>query len=116
MKTLSAICILRVFAFAPIAAAAPPAEYKRDASATLAKEAKITEDAACQVALSRIGSGKVVALELEREHGKLIYSIDVKIAGKDGVEEVEVNAIDGAVIAVDHESDSDEAKENADEK
>ncbi len=116
MKTRSPICLLLAFAFAPVSEAAPPAEYKRDVPATLAQEAKITEGAACQVALSRIGSGKVVALELEREHGELIYSIDIEIPGKDGVEEVEVNAIDGAVIAVEHESDSDEAKEKADEK
>ena len=116
MKTLITAHFLLALAFALAAEAAPPAAYKRDVPAALAKDAKIAEDAACKIALSRVGNGKVVALELEREHGKLIYSIDVKVPDKDGVEEVEVNAIDGAVIAVDHESESDEAKEKADDK
>jgi hypothetical protein len=35
----------------------------------------------------------------------------VKVPGKSGVEEVNVNAIDGSLIAVEHESPETEAKE-----
>jgi hypothetical protein len=30
---------------------------------------------------------------LEREHGKLIYSFDIRVPGKPGIEEVQVSAI-----------------------
>lgn len=85
--------------------------YKRDVPARLAHEAKIPEDSAVAVARARIPAGTVSSLELEREHGKLMYSMDVKVPGKPGIEEVNVNAIDGSVIAVEHESASTEAKE-----
>ncbi|HKO15906.1 MAG TPA: PepSY domain-containing protein [Gemmatimonadaceae bacterium] len=77
----------------------------------LQKEAKITADSAQKIALAQVPNGKVRSHELEREHGKLIYSFDIKIAGKAGVEEVNVNALDGTVVAHEHESAAAEAKE-----
>jgi hypothetical protein len=90
--------------------------YKRDVPAKLASEAKITEAAAISVAKREVSGGNVVALELEREKGMLIYSIDLKVPGADGVDEVEVDAIDGRVIASGHESAADEKDEAAKEK
>ncbi len=37
--------------------------------------------------------------------GRLIYSYDIKVAGKPGIEEVHVDAMTGAVIATEHEND-----------
>jgi hypothetical protein len=85
--------------------------YKRDVPAKLAREAKVPEDSAVAVARAKVPNGTVSSLELEREHGKLMYSMDVKVPGKSGIEEVNVNAIDGSVIAVEHESAGAEAKE-----
>lgn len=85
--------------------------YKRDVPAKLAREAKIPEDSAVAVARAKVPNGTVSSLELEREHGKLMYSMDVKVPGKSGIEEVNVNAIDGSLIAVEHESAEAEAKE-----
>ena len=45
--------------------------------------------------------------------GKLIYSFDIKVAGKSGIEEVAVDAMTGKVLAVKHESPKQEAKEKA---
>ena len=45
----------------------------------------------------------VKALELEREHGLLIWSFDLTVAGKPGIEEVEVDALTGKVVSVEHE-------------
>jgi uncharacterized membrane protein YkoI len=53
--------------------------------------------------------------ELEKEHGKLIYSFDIAVPGKSGVEEVNVDAITGKVVAKHHESAKDEQKEEAKE-
>lgn len=87
--------------------------YKRDIPAKLSKQARISEDSAAAIARAKVPNGKIQSVELEREKGKLIYSYDVKIAGKSGIEEVNVNAMDGTVVGVEHESPSDEKKEAA---
>ena len=97
-------------------AGADTPNYKRDVPAKLASEAKITEAAAVSVAKREVSGGDVVALELEREKGMLIYSIDLKVAGASGLEEVEVDAMDGRVIASGHESAADEKDEAEKEK
>ena len=88
---------------------------KEESQATLQKEAKISEEAARATALKEVPNGTVKSSELEREHGKLIYSIDVTVPGKTGIEEVNVNAIDGSVVAKEHESPKSEKKEAAKE-
>jgi uncharacterized membrane protein YkoI len=86
--------------------------------ASLASQAKITQDSAAKVALGQVANGSVKKVELEKEHGKLIYSFDITVPGQEGVEEVAVNAIDGTVVAHEHESaakEADEAKSEAKE-
>ena len=78
--------------------------YRREVSATLARQARISEDSARGIAMRRIPGGVVQALELERENGHLIYSFDLKIAGHSGIEEVNVDALNGRVLAVEHET------------
>jgi uncharacterized membrane protein YkoI len=46
----------------------------------------------------------IVGAELESEHGCLIWSFDVRIAGKSGVQEVHVDAGNGNVLSVKHEA------------
>ncbi len=84
---------------------------KSDVPAALAKDAKITLDAARATALAKVPGGTVKSEELEREHGKLIYSFDIQVPGKSGVEEVNVNAINGKVVNKKHESAKSEARE-----
>ncbi len=106
-------------ATAPQAPAATPTPAQADTQtppksnvpAALAKQAKITLDAARATALAQVPGGVVKSEELEREHGKLIYSFDVLVPGKSGVEEVNVNAIDGKVVNKKHESAKTEARE-----
>jgi len=76
----------------------------------LSKEAKISEPDARKVALARV-PGDVQSQELEREHHRLVYSYDIKQAGKPGVEEVQVDAKNGKIVSVKHESDEAEKKE-----
>lgn len=73
-------------------------------SAALKAQAKVGADSARAVALRAVPHGRVASAELEREHGKLIYSFDIAVAGKSGVEEVHVDAMTGAVVAHEHES------------
>ncbi len=91
------------------------APVKSDVPADLAKEAKISLETARATALSKVRHGVVRSEELEREHGKLIYSFDIAVPGKSGIQEVNVNAIDGKVLGVHHESAKDEKKEEAKE-
>ena len=97
------------------AAAQAKPTAKRETQATLKAEAKITEAEARKTALAEVPNGKIQEHELEREKGMLVYSFDIKVAGKPGIEEVLVDAISGKVVAHEHETPAMEKKEAADE-
>ena len=89
----------------------------RHAKVSLASQAKISKDSAQTVALAQVAAGSTVkSSELEKEHGKLIYSFDITVPGQAGVEELNISAIDGSVIAHEHESAAKEASEAKAEK
>jgi len=92
------------------------AKPKTPTQSKLQKEATITLEAATATAQGAVPTGKIQSHELEREDGKLIYSFDIKIAGKKGIEEVNVDAMTGVLIEKVHETPADEAKEAAAEK
>jgi uncharacterized membrane protein YkoI len=77
----------------------------------LVAQAKVTEAVARATALARIKDGKVQSEELEREHHHLIWSYDIAVPGKPGIEEVHVDAMTGEVLAVSHEGPRTELKE-----
>ena len=89
---------------------------KKDTPASLRKEAKVSMKTARATALKEVPNGKVRTSELERENGKVIYSFGIKVAGKTGIEEVNIDAVTGAVVAHEHESPKTEKKEEAAEK
>jgi uncharacterized membrane protein YkoI len=89
---------------------------KTESQSALRKEAKIPEATARATALKEVPNGKVKSSELERENGKLIYSFAITVPGKSGIEEVNVDAIDGSVVSQEHESVRTEKKEAAAEK
>jgi hypothetical protein len=90
-------------------AASNPGSPKIDPK--LAAAAKISLDSARLIALHAVPRGTVASEELEREHGRLIYSFDMKVPGRQGIEEVNVNAITGAIVGVHHESPASEQRE-----
>ena len=75
----------------------------------LAKQAKITRERAQEVVLKR-APGTVESAELEREHGKLVYSFDIRNP-RGTITEVQVSAITGRVVRVEHENKKQEAAE-----
>ena len=79
--------------------------------AQLQKEAKISMKQATAIALRQVRSGKVESAELEREGGHLIYSFDIRQPKRSGITEVNVNAMNGKVLAVQHENPAKEAAE-----
>jgi Peptidase propeptide and YPEB domain len=76
-------------------------------------QAKITSQVAVDSALARVPGGQIHEGELEKEHGRLVYSFDVAVPQRKGVQEVQVDARSGKVVSVKHESAAAEAKEHA---
>lgn len=98
-------------------AAHPPAiAEQRDLPPSLLKQASVPEAAARRAALQRVPTGRITAVELERENGSLIYSYAFAIPGQAGMEEVNVSADDGRVVAATHESPAQEEAEQRSER
>ena len=72
------------------------------------KEPKITRAAAEKIALAR-ESGTIKSGELEKEHGRRIYSFDIQTAS--AIHEVNVDANSGKIVEDSVESAVSEAKE-----
>ena len=91
------------------------ATQKKEAAAaeqaTLQKEAKVSMEKARSIALEHVKNGRIESAELEREHGKLIYSFDIREAARKDVTEVNVDAMNGKIVAIDHENVKKEAAE-----
>jgi hypothetical protein len=84
-------------------------EKKEASEQELAKQAKVTKEDAQTIALQR-APGTVESAELEREHGKLVYSFDIR-NGRGTIDEVQVSAITGKIVRVEHENKKQEAAE-----
>jgi uncharacterized membrane protein YkoI len=93
------------------AAQQPRRHAKVESQAALEKEAKITMADARALAKKTVPGATIQAGEIEREGGKLIYSFDMKTAGKSGIDEVNIDAMTGAVIANQHETPKAERAE-----
>ena len=79
--------------------------------AKLQAQAKVTRADAEKTALGRVPDGTVKEAELEREHGKLVWSFDIATPGTKDITEVHVDAITGEVVDVEKESPDREEKE-----
>jgi hypothetical protein len=77
----------------------------------LTARAKITCDQALKTALAKVPNAKVVSSELEEEHGHLLYSFDLRQPHKSGIEEVQIDAVSGELLGVEHEGRAAQAKE-----
>jgi uncharacterized membrane protein YkoI len=103
MKPVTVLALILTLALcrAGAAAAQQPAparpSYEREIPATLLAQVKVSEDSARALALAKVPGGTVEAVELVRERGKLKWVWDIKVAGKRGISEVSVNAIDESV-------------------
>ena len=73
--------------------------------------AQISDDSARVLALAQVPGGRIADGGLETEDGKLLYSFDVSVPGKEGVEEIHIDAMTGALLGHEHETDESEAQE-----
>lgn len=76
------------------------------------KQVKISAEQARKTALERV-AGTIVEEELEKENGRIVYSIEIQDANQK-VFDVEVDAETGAVVNVEEE-DEDDDDEDGDE-
>jgi DNA-binding beta-propeller fold protein YncE len=85
----------------------------REQQPGLLGKAKVSPETATATAKAKLPSARLVSAEIEREHGRLLYSFDFKTEGKSGSDEVAVDALTGKVLGVSHETPKDEAREKA---
>jgi uncharacterized membrane protein YkoI len=84
--------------------------------AQLMKETKVTKSQAEKTALTKVPDGIIKSAELEREHGRLIWSFDIAKPGTKNITEVQVDAKTGKIASVQVETPKDQATEAAAEK
>jgi hypothetical protein len=97
---------------APAAPAAAPAPaFPVEAPDSLRALAKVSVDSAAKLATARVPGGVIQAAELEREKDALNWSFDLRVQGQEGISEVNVNAVTGAVLPTEHENAASEARE-----
>jgi uncharacterized membrane protein YkoI len=78
--------------------------------ARIQAQAKITRADAEKIALAQAPTGTVKEAEIEKEHGKLIWSFDLTTPGTSDITEVNIDAITGKVIGVEKEAAEKEDK------
>lgn len=96
---------LSLMALAQGAQAAPVAE---DA---LLRQATVKQAQANAIALARLPRSVVKSAELEREHGRLVWSLDLAEPARPGVTEIQIDATNGKIVSIKKETAAQEARE-----
>ena len=89
---------------------------KQVKQAELVAQAKVSKDDALKTALAKVPNGTIKEAELEKEHGKLIWSFDVATPDSKDITEVNVDAITGDIVSTEKETSEDQEKEQKDKK
>ncbi len=100
MKTTSILC--SVIALGLLAGCST-----EESQSKLQSEAKVSKTDAQATALAKVPNGTCKEGELEREHGKLIWSFDFATPDTKDITEVNVDAISGEVVNIEHEKEKD---------
>ena len=100
-----------VLSAAAAGAQAPKHQKKVETQAELQKEAHMTMADARALALKTVPTASIQAGEIEREGGKLIYSFDMKVPGKSGIDEVNIDAMTSRLVSNQHETPKAERAE-----
>jgi uncharacterized membrane protein YkoI len=74
---------------------------------------KVTQAAATKTALAAVPGGSVRSMHMATEKGQSVYSFDIAVPKKPGVEEVQVSALSGKIVSRMHESPAKERAEIA---
>ena len=107
--------VIGLFAFASTGVSAQEKEEKEGKqNSKLAKQTKITMAQARDIAQKQ-AAGNIEDGELEKEHGKLVYSFDIRNE-KGTITEVQVDAKTGKVVSTVEETKADEEKEKREDE
>ncbi|MBV8686389.1 MAG: hypothetical protein JOZ90_06635 [Alphaproteobacteria bacterium] len=100
----------------PAASAAVAAILLATGVSAKGPQPKISMQSARDRALRYVPHGRIRSAELETEKGRLIYSFDIEVPHRSGVEEVQISALDGRLISRGHETPAAERRESKGEK
>ena len=82
-----------------------------ESQSRLRDQARVTQSQATATALAKVPKATVKSVELEREHGRLVWSFDLAQPGTSDVTEVQVDAASGRIVSLKKESAAQEATE-----
>ena len=71
--------------------------------ASLRSQAKVSQADAEKIALGKVPGGSIKETELEKEKGRLIWSIELGTPGTKEITEVNVDALSGEIVAIEKE-------------
>jgi len=114
MKNKNILC--SIVSLGMLAAGLMGCETEKHSKASLEAEAKVSKADAEKTAMAAVPGGMIKEGELEKEHGKLIWSFDIATPGTKDITEVQVDAINGGIVSKTIESAAAEAKEKKGEK
>jgi hypothetical protein len=80
-------------------------------TAPLEAQAKVSRPQAESIALAKVPGGVIKEGELEKERRRLVWSFDIATSGTTDITEVQVDALTGSVVSVDHETTAEQEKE-----
>ena len=90
--------------------------WAQQSETELLKQARITKHQAKKIALARVRHGAIKCVELQKESGVLIWSVDIAQPLKKDLTDVWVDATTGKITAVEVETPITEKKEVAEDK
>lgn len=76
---------------------------KTEDQSALQAQAKVSKAETQATALAKVPNGTVKQCELEKEHGKLIWSLELNTPDSKDITEVNVDATAGDVVNIEHE-------------
>jgi uncharacterized membrane protein YkoI len=110
------IVLLLLESVAMVALMAETTNGAEESQIVLKNHAKVTEAQASSIALAKVVNGTVKSSELEKEHGKLIWSFDIATPKNQNITEVQVDAKTGKIVSTQVETPAMQAKEAQSEK
>jgi hypothetical protein len=90
--------------------------WAQQSETELLKQARVTKHQAKKIALARVKGGAIKCVELEKENGLLIWSVDIAQPPKKDLIDVWVDATTGKIAAIEIETPITEKKEVAEQK
>jgi Peptidase propeptide and YPEB domain len=105
-----------VVALAVVTSWTPFNSWAQQSETELLKQARVTKHQAKKIALARVKRGAIKCVELEKENGVLIWSVDIAQPPNKDLTDVWVDATTGRITAVEIETPITEKREVAEQK